>query len=299
MDISEHHSRVKGLRLQAAQVAGFLLGKKQDHQTEITESFELEAARMPIYDNAISLLLHKDFIEKRLALVKQVSPELDLIGWYSTTPPPQDGVSDHMSTFVAKRYEFLLHRQISEYIPNPIYLKFDPYRREKTDPKISGSMPLKIYEPVIEIVDNQEEQLNLIEVPWTIVTDEIEIIGLEHNAKVTHSDAAPSPAIEYLKLQYNAVKMLKDRIKVISKYVKDVQSGALPYHEEPIRDIINLTQRFPLMNSEQYTRAYNMQCNDVGLNIYLGILTKGSMCKVNFGKTSSKMRALSTTRARH
>uniref|UniRef100_A0A6G1SCN0 COP9 signalosome complex subunit 6 n=1 Tax=Aceria tosichella TaxID=561515 RepID=A0A6G1SCN0_9ACAR len=308
MSISEHHSRTKALRTQLDVVVGALLGKKRDHQIEIVDSFELRIVPInasntntttitttPTNNNSTeenkrNLIVDREFVQKRIPLVKQVFPELDLIGWYSTTPQI-DGNSEDGNFVVS------LHKQISEFIANPIYVKLNPNSRE-SDPKISGSLPLKIYEPVIEI-SGSDENLNLIEAGWTIVTDDVEIIGLEHNAKVTHIDRAPSAAVDYLKLQYGAVKMLKDRIKVISKFVKDVQSGTLPYYEEPMADIMRLTQRFPLMNSDAYTRAYNMQCNDVALNTYLGILTKGSMCKMNFDKPNSKMRALSTTRARH
>jgi COP9 signalosome complex subunit 6 len=284
MSISEHYSRTKVLRAPLDIVVGALLGKKRDHQIEIVDSFEL-----CIVNTDNNLIIDKDYVQKRIPLVKQVFPDLDMIGWYSTAL--QIDASEQANI------EISLHKKISEFIVNPIYVKLYPNSRDN-DPKISGSLPLKIYEPVIEM-NGTDEHLNLIEVGWTVVTDDVEIIGLEHNSKVTHIDRAPSAAVDYLKLQHSAVKMLKDRIKVIAKFVKDVQSGVLPYHEEPMADIIRLTQRFPLMSSDEYTRAYNMQCNDVALNTYLGILTKGSMCKMNFDKPSSKMRALSTTRARH
>lgn len=292
MSISEHHSRTRAIRQQPEIVLGALLGKKTDNNIEIVDSFELRTVKAPSEDDNPNLVIDKEYYQKKIPLVKQVSADLDLIGWYSTTPFVEgEGLDDS---------DLFLHRQISEFIPNPIYLRLNPYRREN-DPKISGSLPLKIYEPVIEI-DAEKEHLNLIEVSWTIVSEDVEIIGLEHNAKMTHVDLSPSAAIDYLRIQYSAVKMLKDRIKVISKFVKDVQSGALPYHEEPLADIHKLSSRFPLMNSDNYTRAYNMQCNDVALNTYLGILTKGSMCKMNFsrqsGQTGSKIRAFPSTHAR-
>lgn len=295
MNISEHHTRTKANRSDTEIVVGALLGKRTDHIVEISDSFELRLIK-PEYDGAPSeiqttnsLLLDKEFIEKKVPLVKQVSADLEVIGWYSTAQASEksDTELDRIQS---------LHRQVSEFIPNPIYIKLDPYRRD-SDPKISSTLPLKVYEPVIE-VDSSKERVNLIEVSWTIITEEVEIIGLEHNAKMTHLEVAPSAAIDYLKIQLNAVKMLKDRIKVITKFVKDVQSGALPYHEESIAAIVKLCQQFPLMNQDNYAKAYNMQCNDVALNTYLGILTKGSMCRMNFGKPNSKVRALSTTHAR-
>lgn len=295
MNISEHHTRIKANRPECEIVIGALLGKGTAKNIEISDSFELRLIR-PEADGASSgmqstdtLLLDKEFFEKKVSLVKQVSADLELVGWYSTALPPS---KEHMETMRVDS----LHRQICDFIQDPIYVKLNPYKRE-SDPKISGTLPLAAFQPVRELIAN-EERINFTEVDWTIVTEDVEILGLEHSAKMTQMDVAPSTAIDYLRLQHSAIKMLRDRIKVITRFVKDVQSGSLPYHEEPLVDIVRLCQRFPLMNSDQYTRAYNMQCNDVALNTYLGILTKGSMCKMNFGKPNSKVRALSTTHAR-
>lgn len=285
MSISEHYSRTKATKQLLDIVVGALLGKKSDHNVEIVDSFELRFTKGLSEED--TCVLDKEFLQKKISLLKQVFADLDPIGWYSTTPIYEgDAIQES---------DISLHKQISEFISNPIFLKLNTFRRE-SDPT-SGALPLKIYEPVIEIIA-ERENLSLIEVGWSIVTEDVEIIALEHNAKMTHVDVAPSAAIDYLRLQYSAVKMLKDRIRVISKFVKDVQSGVLPYHEESIAEIAKLSQRFPLMNNEQYTQAYNMQCNDVALNTYLGILTKGSMCKLNFGKQSSKTRAFPSTHAR-
>lgn len=288
MNISEHHTRTQAIRKQAEIVIGALIGKRTDHNVEIIDSFELRFTRDPLNNtDSATFVIDREFYQKKIPLVKQVNPDLDLIGWYSTTPI--NGQS-------SREGDVSLQRQISEFIPNPVYIKFDPYKRDK-EPKISGSLPLCVYEPVIEI-DECGEKVNHIEVSWTIVTEDVEIIGLEHNAKLTHIDVPPSVAIDNLRLQYGAVKMLKDRIKVMSRFVKDVQAGILPYHEEPINEIARLTNKFPLMSSPQYIRAYNIQCNDVALNTYLGMLTKGSMCKMHFSVPTLKTRAFSTTHAR-
>lgn len=287
MSISEHHSRTRAIRAQPEIVIGALLGKRSDHTAEIVDSFELCTTK--IQDDNDNVVLDKEFFQKKISLVEQVSPDLDLIGWYSTTSATttDDSICQN---------DIQMHKQISEFIPNPILVRLNPYKRE-CDPKISGSLPLKIYEPVIEITEGRES-CGLIEVVWTISTDDVEIIGLEHNSKMSHTESNPSAAIDYLKLQHSAVKMLRDRIRLISKFVRDVQSGVLAHYDEPLNDIAKLCQRFPLINSEQYAQAYNMQCNDVALNTYLGILTKGSVCKLNFGKHSSKTRAYPSTHAR-
>lgn len=287
MSISEHHTRTLAIKQQPVIVIGALLGKKTDHNTEIVDSFELRVIGSSVVGEPTHTI-DREFYQKKLPLVKQVFPDLDLIGWYATSLPTDSSQTTEV--------DVTLHKQISEIIVNPILLKLYPYRRE-TDPKISGCLPLNVYEAVINI-DSQGESPNFIEVSWTIVTEDVEIIGLEHNAKMTHVNVTPSAAIDNLRLQHSAVKMLKDRIRLIAKYVKDVHSGALEYNDDTVADVAKLCKRFPIMRSENYTQAYNLQCNDVALNTYLGILTKGSMCKMHFGMPSSKTRAFSTTHAR-
>lgn len=270
MSISEHHTRAQAIRQQSEIVIGALLGTKDDRNVEIVDSFALKFTKDPQTDDSRSFVIDREFYQRKIPLVKQVNPELDLIGWYATTPVIQSQVS--------REGDVSLHRQISEFIPNPIFIKFNPYKRDE-DPKISAALPLNIYEPVIEI-DPLGEKVNFIEVPWTVVTDDIEIIGLEHNVRATDQNEGPSLAYDNLKLRHSAVKMLKDRVRVMSKYVKDVQAGTLPMCEETMKQIAHLCSRFPLMNSQEYIRSFNIQCNDVALNTYLGILTKGSMFKM-------------------
>lgn len=248
MCISEHHTRTNN----DVSIIGALLGRKK----EIMDSFELRKLSVDEIDT--------EFFHKKCSLIKQVSPDLDLIGWYSTS------------------FNQELHDQLRKLIQNPIFVKLDPNKRD-------GLIPLFMYETADDLTIN--------ETSWTIVTEDIEIIGLD-NAKMPHVNLAPSAAIDNLLLQRSAVKMLRDRIKLISKYVKDVQTNKLPYHEETINDIARLCKRFPIMNVSQYTKAYNIQCNDVALNTYLGILTKGSIGKMqNFGP-NSKARAYSSGHAR-
>lgn len=288
MNLSEHHTRAQAIRQQPEVVLGALLGKKENGSIEIMDSFELRFTKDPQSEDSRSFVIDREFYQKKIPLVKQVNPDLDLIGWYATVP--------HIPSQASREGDVSLHRQISEFIPNPIFIKFNPYKRDE-DPKISAALPLNIYEPVIE-VDAMGEKVNFIEASWTIVTDDIEIIGLEHNVKSTHEVGGPSLAIDNLKLRHSAVKMLKDRIKVMSKYVRDVQAGSLPMCEETMKQIAHLCSRFPLMKSPEYIRSFNIQCNDVALNTYLGILTKGSMCKMTTVLPILKTRAYSTTHAR-
>ena len=83
---------------------------------------------------------------------------------------------------------------------------------------------------------------------------------------------------EHLRCQYNAVKMLRDRVKLIVDYVKDVQSGSLPFNHEILREAFNLCHCLPVIGSEngKFNEEFFHQCNDVALLTYLGMVTKAS-----------------------
>lgn len=253
MSISEHYSRTQAVRPECSFVIGALLGKRSEQKFEIIDSFELKFARDADAMNRYTL--DAQFYNKKVPLFKQVAPDLELIGWYTTS---QD-------------LNAPLHRQISEFIANPILLRLDPHKRE-SESRMRGSLPINVYEPVVHI-DADVEQINFIEVGWTIVTEDVEIIGLEHNTNISQS-----AALDSLRVQHRAIKMLRDRIKILSKFVKDTQAGILPRYEKPLAEIARLCERLPLMDTPEYNEAYNVICNDVALNTYLGILTKFQIC---------------------
>lgn len=122
--------------------------------------------------------------------------------------------------------------------------------------------------------------MNFIEVSYIIATEEAERIGLDQMTRVTsttnddHDDL--SLATEHLHVQRNAIKMLRDRVKIIHEFVKNIQSNALPMNHDVLRGISNLCHRLPMINSEGFNDEFYVQCNDVALLTYLGTLTKCS-----------------------
>lgn len=176
--------------------------------------------------DSFEIIEDASFYQAKLDFVRQVAQDLEVLGWYSTTD-----------------------RQPQIDGLGKVFLKLDPNRRD-------GYLPVNVYTTFGS---------ELVEVDWEIVTDDVEIIGLEH---AKGADARLHP-------QLIALKRLRQRIKLISKFVKDVQAGVLTGNKdvyEIIRSISTLTHR---PNSKQYSRALNVQCNDVALQTYLGIMIKG------------------------
>lgn len=140
-------------------------------------------------------------------------------------------------------------------------------------------LPIKLFESVIDLV-NGEATMLFVDIPYNLATEEAERIGLDHMARMIATnqsgDLATSLAAEHLRVQYSAVKMLRDRVRLILDFVKESQNGTVPWNHEILREAFNLCHRLPVISSNKFCEDFYNQCNDVALMTYLGMLTKGS-----------------------
>lgn len=61
---------------------------------------------------------------------------------------------------------------------------------------------------------------------------------------------------EHLVAQHNAIKMLHSRVKLVLDYVKAVQAGEVPRDHPILREACSLSQRLPVLNSEQFDISF-------------------------------------------
>ncbi|RWS08983.1 COP9 signalosome complex subunit 6-like protein [Dinothrombium tinctorium] len=255
MNVSEHWTRIKAQEGSPQQVIGALIGKQKGRNIEIMNSFELVFERMND-----DIIVDRQYYLQKESQFKQVFPDLDFLGWYTTgeTQPKESDIK--------------IHRQICEINESPVLLKLNPIAR-------STRLPISMYESVIDLV-NGEAMVILVELSYTLITEEAERIGLDHCARLTSTqqegNSSNSVVAEQLRCQYNAVKMLRDRVKLILDYVKDTQSGLVPWDHQILREAYNLCHQLPVINTNQFSQEFYNQCNDVALMTYLGMLTKGS-----------------------
>lgn len=181
---------------------------------------------------------------------------MDFIGWYTTGECPTEK-------------ELAIHKQISEINECPIMLQLNPLARNV------DQLPLKLYESVIDIVLSEATML-LVPLTYTLATEEAERIGVDHVARMSTNDTGEKSFVaEHLVAQESAIKMLKTRIKLVLKYIKDVEAGKLSANQEILREIYALSHRLPVMQGSAFKEEFYTQCNDVALISYLGSMTKG------------------------
>lgn len=109
MNISEHWTRLKAQNSEEQQVVGALIGKQEGRNIEIMNSFELLFDRVEM-----EIIIDKTYYLQKENQFKQVFPDLDFLGWYTTGDTPDDS-------------DIKVHQQICEINESPVLLKLNPY----------------------------------------------------------------------------------------------------------------------------------------------------------------------------
>ncbi|XP_068687242.1 COP9 signalosome complex subunit 6-like [Montipora capricornis] len=253
MNISEHYTRIKAQYGEPnPQVIGALLGTQDGRKIEIFNSFELQFDR---FDDG-QIVINMEYYKTKEEQFHQVFKNLDFLGWYTTGSLPTEN-------------DIRVHKQMCEINESPLFLKLNPLAK-------TNDLPISLYESVIDIVDGATRML-FVETQYTLATEEAERIGVDHVARLSNTGTVDASTVsEHLLAQYNAIKMLHSRVKMILDYVKAVKNGEIPCNHEIMRDALSLIQRLPVMKTDLFKEDFYNQCNDVMLMCYLSTITKGA-----------------------
>lgn len=113
MNVSEHWTRLRAQEGSPQPVFGALIGKQSGRDMEIMNSFELNYKI-----DGDNFVIDKDFYYQKEEQFKQVFPDLDFLGWYTTSTSTCDKPT-------AK--DIHVHKQICEINESPIFLKLNPF----------------------------------------------------------------------------------------------------------------------------------------------------------------------------
>ncbi|EDV25783.1 uncharacterized protein TRIADDRAFT_24388 [Trichoplax adhaerens] len=254
MNISDHFMRFLAQESsEDSQIIGALIGTQKGRTVEISNSYELDCNF-----NTGKPFLNVDYFKDREEKFRELTDEFMFIGWYTIGSSPNET-------------DLNIHQQFCQIYDSPLLLKLNPNCNYATN------LPVAIFETVVDAVDNQAKILFL-EIPYTLATEDSERIGVDHIAKTSYSETtSTSSAADNLLAQYNAIKMLHTRVKLLTDYVKAVRAGKLSYKHEILRDISSMCQRLPIAKSKQFTVESVNQYNDVLLMACLAAITQG--CK--------------------
>ncbi|CAG7564767.1 unnamed protein product [Fusarium equiseti] len=195
LTISDYITR-HTLRQQKGPIIGVLLGQQNGREITIEHAFEAHTRQEPNVQGGY--LLDGDRFSTRLEQMITVHKDrqLDLVGWYTLLPS-----SGPTSTILP------VHNQILQgWNESAIHLGFHP--EQVLDHSVGGKLPLTIYESNYEVddlkTDNDGEdkkmddgeptlKLKFKELPYTVETDETEMISMNYVTASGGSAAASFP----------------------------------------------------------------------------------------------------------
>ncbi|KAL9933610.1 hypothetical protein V8E36_007268 [Tilletia maclaganii] len=285
LDMSEHHTR---FRSQAGhedvQVYGILLGTQQGRDVELHNSFEIVLSddKHDAGESSAGPGLDQRALKTRQEQFKQVFPSFEIMGWYSSGTEPDEK-------------DMAIHKQLLSYIKNLIFLKLCPSQLQQPqsseDPEQATAirrgdddLPLYAFETVLEVAarpgqgKDADESLRpdgAEDGPEAMNTGEAERIAVDHVSKPASTGTGEETTlIANLTTQYNAIKMLSDRVRAVAQYVALVQRGAFPRDHETLRQVRALVSCLPVVGMPELKDKLIEEYNDVLLMSYLSNLTQ-------------------------
>ncbi|EPQ65359.1 Bgt-1433 [Blumeria graminis f. sp. tritici] len=181
LTISDYITRHK-LRQQKGPIVGALLGQQNGRGISIENAFECL-----LDETDGEILLNQSWFEERLQQMKDVhkNPPLDLVGWYTV-----------LSNLGPQPAHLSIQRQIL-HSHNHSTLLLGFHLDSLTDGQKSGKLPLSIYECNLEVDEiikesgddmemrdlQSQHSLKYRELPFSLETDEVEMIGVDFVAR--------------------------------------------------------------------------------------------------------------------
>jgi len=261
MNIAEHHTRVRVQTSRVTPVYGALLGKIKGRHVELCNTFEFKLVNTTTTTTTTNpnVTIDMDFLTKKIELIRQVHPDLDFTGWY--TVEGKDWNSSVMSSF---------YTQLCSLNESPLLLRLDPIG-------VSNELPIHVYETIVDL----GTKIDFIEISYTLITEEAERIGIDHVARYSVTDGTSDTSIvsDQIAIQYNAIRLLYQRMLVLLEYVRAVKQGQLERNDDLLREIGSLCQRLPIINTDDnnnqmFREDFDIQQSDVALLALLACCTQ-------------------------
>lgn len=254
INVSEHYTRTRAQNDGAGvNVFGAILGVQDGRRVEVFNSFELVTTAVGDHD-----VIDTEFLESKSMQFKEVFPNLDLLGWYTTGAAVTDG---HMA----------VHKQMMRVNESPLFLLLDPAPKST-----ARELPLSVFESVVEIKDDKQTTA-FVNTGYGLATEEAERIGIDHVAKVSGS-TGPTTSSEvtlHLSTHRSAMEMMRERIVIIRNYLQAVETGEIPRNHQILREIAGLCSRLPIGSDSTAGTKFLKNTNDALLISYMAMMTKG------------------------
>eukprot|EP01088_Endostelium_zonatum_P014081 TRINITY_DN294_c0_g3_i1.p1 TRINITY_DN294_c0_g3~~TRINITY_DN294_c0_g3_i1.p1 ORF type:complete len:313 (-),score=78.97 TRINITY_DN294_c0_g3_i1:79-1017(-) len=257
LNISDHFTRQKVLapKNSVPRVIGVLFGLQSGRNIEITNSYELLHTEVEG-----ATIIDIDFLNSKQSQYKEVFPNGDLLGWYSTGSE-------------CKTSDLKIHQQFVAFNESPLYLLLDTVACA-----VARELPIYIYESELRIVDGEPVNFFSKVSNFRIEPEVAERIAVDHVAHTTTagSGSEGSQLPTQLAGMQNAIKMLNMRLKIIKAYLESTQKGELPKDHALLRQTVGIINLIPAIDTPKFKEEFLNEYNDALLVTYLSSITKGA-----------------------
>lgn len=249
---------------------GALLGKISSGRNvvEVEECFAI-----PLEENESDVSIGSEYLKKVIALSKLSYPDLEVVGWFTTTSEADNNKSTLDNIITTK--SCMIHETFSDETPNPIHVIVDTSSKQQrkdivraftiSTMELNGKLLAAEFRPVnVELVSSEAERIGV-----DLVLRSVSGSGaVSMDAIKDVSDIAGLEAV---------VKKLLGMLEEVSTYVEAVVAGKIPSDHEVGRQIANLIARCPRIKPELFVDSFNKSLHDLLAVIYLSDLIRTQM----------------------
>lgn len=238
-------------------VLGAVFGIQINQRVEIMSSVELPYS----FDDEKQIRINDDSFAEDTDLYKQIYPEHELLGWYSTSSRIES-------------IDMPFHKRFTEYNESPLYLRMDPHVR--TDAK---ALPVTVYRSELKQEKDQNRTV-FVSLGYKVVSDPAERLTTDHivqDKDVPTKGSAIVPAYDTL---VRALKALRSRIAVLVNYLDSIEKGKDKPNLEILRSIESVCNRLPIMTNDKFNQDFYDEMSNGMMMTYLASMTKAA-AKVN------------------
>jgi len=259
MSLADHYTREK-LQNKKDRAVGLLFGKQKGRVVTVFESFELA-------DLAPATLA--EFEKTELEIFKQIYPDYECVGWYSTGDKIRDGDKKaHQS--LTKTVEEEKEGSTDWRSERPMLVLLDPAPKDD-----QRDLPLQVFEEAVRIVGDKRTT-DFVKSSFRLTSDEAERVTVVHCARVITGDEGKEQSAvttPYTTIK-KAITSLNERLRILHRFLEDVQKGKVKADQKTLRRIKALCQRLPTMDTQSFRDDFFSEYNDALLVTYLASVTK-------------------------
>lgn len=249
MNISDQYTRQLAETAVKSQVFGILVGSIKDRNIHIQNSFE---APHTLQDNQI--LLDLDFIQRRLAMILEIFPQFEFLGWYST------------GAFSPKDME--IQKTLMNFSEQQLYLNFNTTLTTSEE-----TLPVDIYETHV-IVSENFTNYEFRKAQYSIETTDSERISVDFVSKKGAGTGDSSQYTSEINNFLSALRLFKKRLALLVSLVEGSQK--IRNDRRIMRKVNEICNRIPVMPAYEIENKFNTEIGEELLVVLVSAMTKGS-----------------------